>query len=75
MGVAEPIVQQSGKNRVVVELPGIKDTARAKEIIGATATLEFKMVMKITFLRALQMNIIYQLIQNYIKIKIIIQLS
>ena len=44
LGVAEPIVQQSGKNRVVVELPGIKDTARAKEIIGATATLEFKMV-------------------------------
>ena len=44
LGVAEPIVQQSGKTRIVVELPGIKDTARAKEIIGATATLEFKMV-------------------------------
>ena len=53
LGVAEPIVQQSGKNRVVVELPGIKDTARAKEIIGATATLEFKMVEKIISLRAL----------------------
>tara|TARA_B100001996_G_scaffold381499_2_gene371050 strand:+ start:253 stop:1878 length:1626 start_codon:yes stop_codon:yes gene_type:complete len=44
LGVAEPIVQQSGKTRIVVELPGIKDTTRAKEIIGATATLEFKMV-------------------------------
>ena len=44
LGVAEPIVQQSGKTRIVVELPGIKDTARAKDIIGATATLEFKMV-------------------------------
>ena len=44
LGVAEPIVQQSGKTRIVVELPGVKDTTRAKEIIGATATLEFKMV-------------------------------
>ncbi len=44
LGVAEPIVQQSGKTRIVVELPGVKDTTRAKEILGATATLEFKMV-------------------------------
>ena len=44
LGVAEPIVQQSGKTRIVVELPGIQDTTRAKDIIGATATLEFKMV-------------------------------
>ena len=44
LGVAEPIVQQSGKTRIVVQLPGIQDTARAKEILGATATLEFKMV-------------------------------
>jgi len=44
LGVAEPIVQQSGKTRIVVELPGVQDTSRAKEIIGATATLEFKMV-------------------------------
>ena len=44
LGVAEPIVQQSRKTRIVVELPGVKDTTRAKEIIGATATLEFKMV-------------------------------
>ena len=44
LGVAEPIVQQSGKTRIVVELPGVKDTTEAKERIGSTATLEFKMV-------------------------------
>ncbi|OGT34226.1 MAG: protein-export membrane protein SecD [Gammaproteobacteria bacterium RBG_16_51_14] len=44
LGVAEPIIQQQGLNRVVVQLPGIQDTARAKEILGATATLEFRMV-------------------------------
>lgn len=41
LGVAEPLVQRQGAERIVVELPGIQDTARAKEIIGATATLEF----------------------------------
>jgi preprotein translocase subunit SecD len=44
LGVAEPVIQQQGDNRVVVQLPGVQDTARAKEIIGATATLEFRMV-------------------------------
>lgn len=44
LGVAEPIIQQQGENRVVVQLPGVQDTARAKEIIGATATLEFHLV-------------------------------
>jgi preprotein translocase subunit SecD len=44
LGVAEPIIQQQGENRIVVQLPGIQDTARAKEILGATATLEFRMV-------------------------------
>ncbi|USD38300.1 MULTISPECIES: protein translocase subunit SecD [Ferrimonas] len=44
LGVAEPVVQQQGTNRIVVELPGVQDTARAKEILGATATLEFRMV-------------------------------
>jgi preprotein translocase subunit SecD len=44
LGVAEPIIQQQGENRVVVQLPGVQDTARAKEILGATATLEFRMV-------------------------------
>lgn len=41
LGVAEPLVQRQGTDRIVVELPGIQDTARAKEILGATATLEF----------------------------------
>jgi preprotein translocase subunit SecD len=44
LGVAEPVIQQQGANRIVVQLPGVQDTARAKEIIGATATLEFRMV-------------------------------
>jgi preprotein translocase subunit SecD len=44
LGVAEPIIQQQGENRIVVQLPGVQDTARAKEILGATATLEFRMV-------------------------------
>ncbi len=44
LGVAEPIIQQQGNDRIVVELPGIQDTTRAKEILGATATLEFHLV-------------------------------
>ena len=44
LGIAEPVIQQQGQNRVVVQLPGIQDTARAKDILGATATLEFRMV-------------------------------
>lgn len=44
LGVAEPLVQRQGQERIVVQLPGVQDTARAKEILGATATLEFKMV-------------------------------
>ncbi|HGJ5862678.1 MAG TPA: protein translocase subunit SecD [Arsenophonus nasoniae] len=44
LGVAEPLVQRQGASRIVVELPGIQDTARAKEILGATATLEFRLV-------------------------------
>ncbi len=44
LGVAEPIIQQQGDNRIVVQLPGVQDTARAKEILGATATLEFRLV-------------------------------
>jgi preprotein translocase subunit SecD len=42
--VAEPIVQQSGADRVVVQLPGVQDTAKAKEILGRTATLEVRML-------------------------------
>ena len=44
LGVAEPVIQRQGANRIVVQLPGVQDTARAKDILGATATLEFKMV-------------------------------
>ena len=44
LGVAEPIIQQHGSKRIIVQLPGVQDTARAKEILGATATLEFRLV-------------------------------
>jgi preprotein translocase subunit SecD len=44
LGVAEPVIQQQGSKRVVVQLPGIQDTARAKRILGATATLEYRAV-------------------------------
>jgi len=44
LGVAEPIIQQQGSERIVVQLPGVQDTARAKEILGAVATLEFRLV-------------------------------
>jgi preprotein translocase subunit SecD len=44
LGVAEPVIQQQGVDRVVVQLPGVQDTARAKEILGRTATLEVRMV-------------------------------
>ncbi len=43
-GVAEPVIQQQGTSRIVVQLPGVEDTAEAKKILGATATLEFRMV-------------------------------
>ena len=44
LGVSEPIIQQQGADRIVVQLPGVQDVARAKDIIGRTATLEFRMV-------------------------------
>jgi preprotein translocase subunit SecD len=44
LGVSEPIIQQQGAERVVVQLPGVQDTARAKEILGRTATLEIRLV-------------------------------
>ncbi len=43
LGVAEPVIQQQGLDRVVVELPGVQDTAKAKDIIGRTANLEFRL--------------------------------
>lgn len=44
LGVAEPLIQKQGADRIVVQLPGIQDSAKAKEILNATATLEFRMV-------------------------------
>jgi len=44
LGVAEPVIQQQGSSRIVVQLPGVQDTARAKRILGATATLEYRAV-------------------------------
>ncbi|HHB92667.1 MAG TPA: protein translocase subunit SecD [Thioploca sp.] len=44
LGVAEPVIQRQGNDRIVVQLPGVQDTARAKEILGATATLEFRLL-------------------------------
>jgi preprotein translocase subunit SecD len=44
LGVAEPVIQQQGLDRIVVQLPGVQDTAKAKEILGRTATLEVRMV-------------------------------
>lgn len=43
LGVSEPLVQKQGRNRIVVELPGVQDTARAKDILGKTANLEFRL--------------------------------
>ncbi len=44
LGVAEPVIQQQGLDRIVVQLPGVQDTAKAKDILGRTATLEVRMV-------------------------------
>jgi len=44
LGVAEPVIQRAGESRIVVQLPGVQDTARAKDILGATATLEYRLV-------------------------------
>lgn len=44
LGVAEPLVQRQGKKHILIELPGVQDTAKAKEILNATATIEFRMV-------------------------------
>lgn len=44
LGVSEPVIQQQGVDRIVIQLPGVQDTARAKDILGATATLEYRLV-------------------------------
>ncbi|PHR65761.1 protein translocase subunit SecD [Pseudidiomarina marina] len=56
LGVAEPVVQRQGAERIVVQLPGVQDTARAKEILGATATLEFRLVDDENSLRDAEMG-------------------
>ena len=56
LGVAEPVIQQQGLDRVVVQLPGVQDTAKATEILGRTATLELRMVDESTEGRAAEMG-------------------
>ncbi len=56
LGVAEPVIQQQGLDRIVVQLPGIQDVARAKDLIGRTATLELRLVDDSSDGRAAEMN-------------------
>lgn len=56
LGVAEPVIQQQGTDRIVVQLPGVQDTARAKDILGRTATLEFRLVDESTEGRAAELG-------------------
>ena len=56
LGVAEPVIQQQGIDRIVVQLPGVQDTARAKDILGRTATLEFRLVDESTEGRAAELG-------------------
>jgi len=56
LGVAEPVIQQQGLDRIVVQLPGVQDTAKAKDILGRTATLEVRMVDEGTEARAAEMG-------------------
>lgn len=50
IGVAEPSIQRQGENRIIIQLPGIQDTEKAKDIVGATATLDFKVVNENAFM-------------------------
>ena len=56
LGVAEPVIQQQGLDRIVVQLPGVQDTAKAKDILGRTATLEVRMVDEGSDARAAEMG-------------------
>ena len=56
LGVAEPVIQQQGLDRIVVQLPGVQDTAKAKDILGRTATLEVRMVDESTEARTAEMG-------------------
>ncbi len=57
LGVAEPVIQQQGLDRIVVQLPGVQDTAKAKDILGRTATLEIRMVDEGTEARAAEQGV------------------
>jgi preprotein translocase subunit SecD len=56
LGVAEPVIQQQGLDRIVVQLPGVQDTAKAKDILGRTATLEVRMVDESSEARAAELG-------------------
>ena len=56
LGVAEPVIQQQGLDRIVVQLPGVQDTAKAKDILGRTATLEIRMVEDSAEARAAELS-------------------
>ncbi len=56
LGVAEPVIQQQGLDRIVVQLPGVQDTAKAKDILGRTATLEIRMVEDSSEARAAELG-------------------
>jgi len=56
LGVAEPVIQQQGLDRIVVQLPGVQDTAKAKDILGRTATLEVRMVDESTEARTAEVG-------------------
>ena len=56
LGVAEPVIQQQGADRIVVQLPGVQDTAKAKDILGRTATLEIRMVDESAEARAAELS-------------------
>ena len=56
LGVAEPVIQQQGLDRIVVQLPGVQDTAKAKDILGRTATLEVRMVDESTEARSAELG-------------------
>ncbi len=58
LGVAEPVIQRQGNDRIVVELPGVQDTAQAKRMIGATATLEYRAVYEGNVLDAVESGIV-----------------
>ena len=64
LGVSEAVIQRQGAERIVIELPGVQDTARAKEILGATATLEFRIVNQNCYSRCNFSLICYQPIRK-----------